>query len=179
MPKRARAKEKINLYGQIYEIKKPTVAEAMNYDRDVNNPDHNTVKVTVDFLNKLGLPKRTAYDIQAEHLSQLVEDLLGIYGRTTFMEFQLAKMASFYGWTHEYLMGMEAKVFMKYFRTIQVIEAQDQLASFTAHDWPNFKKGIRKEIFGKVEKLAKSVFPRKKVKFTKELLESIVNQHKR
>jgi len=176
MPKRAGPKELVNLYGEIYEIKSPTVADAMKFESDLSNSDDDKAEAAVGFLRKLGLPKKAIIGLEADHLTELIEELLGSNKRIRFKDYQLAKMASFYGWTDEYLTAMEAKKFMMYFKAIDAIEAQKQIANFTVADWSNLKKPMRKEIFSKVNKLARSVYPRKKVEFTKELLESIINQ---
>lgn len=176
---RVRAKEIIDLYGDRYEIKIPTVKEAMDFDRDLSNPDSDKLKITVGFLTKLGLPKKAIFDIEADHLSILIDTILGLRSKVSFTDFQLAKMARFYGWSHEYLCDMQAKVFMTYYRAISPIEASEQISQLTASDWPNLKDQKRKEIFNKLDKEARSVYPKKQVKFTKELLESIINQHTR
>ena len=176
---RVRAKEIIDLYGERYEIKIPTVKEAMEFDKDLSDPGSDKLKVTVGFLVKIGLPKKTIFDIEADHLSLIIDTILGLKNKVGFSDFQLAKMARFYGWDHEYLCNMQSKIFMSYYRAISPIEASEQINQLTASDWPNLKDIKRKEIFGKLDKEARSVYPKKQVKFTKELLESIINQHTR
>ena len=179
MPKRAGPKEKIDLYGEIYEIRKPTVADAMTYQEELSAENGESVKAAVNFLNRLGLPKKGAKELQADHLESLIESLLGNYDRPNVRSYQMAKMASFYGWTHEYIEGMNAKVFMMYFKAIEPLEAQKQLSMLTASDWPNLKKKARSELFKRIEKTAKAFLPKKKLTFTKESLEAIIKQHKK
>lgn len=179
MPKRARDKEKVNLYGEVYELKKPSIVQAMELDRIASEENADGSLALINFLASLGLPKKVAMDLEAEHLTELVKLLIGSDKRLSFKDYQLAKMANFYGWDHEYLVGMDAEVFLMYYKAIEPIEAQKQIARFTVGDWPNLKKSTRKEIFRNLNKVARSVIPRKKVKLSKELLESIISQYKR
>jgi len=169
----------INLYGRIIKLKNPTVAQAETYERNLTGSEDETLRATVEFLTVLGLEPVDAIGMDFSHITQLTEELLGVFGRIKFGEYKRAKVARFYGWTHDYIMGMGTADFMVYFKAIDPIQAQEQLASFTAADWSSLKQKARTEIYNNIDKLANSVFPKKKVELTNDFLQSVINQHKR
>lgn len=167
----------VDLYGERCFLKSPTVEDVIKFDEQINSGGDDNLKPIIEFLEGLGVRSGTVENFDFDDINPIVEALIGSGERVRFSDYQLGKMANFYGWTHEYLLSMESKVFMKYYKIIPVIESQNQINSFTAADWPNMKKEKRKELFNKLQKLAKAANPRKKVKFTKELLSSIINQN--
>lgn len=65
-----------------------------------------------------------------------------------------AKLASFYGWTHEYILGMSNDVALEYYEAITVIDAQDRMVDMNMADYPNMKKESRKKFFRQMRKQA-------------------------
>lgn len=95
--------------------------------------------------------------------------------KLTDLELKYAQAARFYGWDHEVIMSMEAIVFDKYYRAINVLSCRERLANMTNADWPNMKKEDRRPMFKKISKDAYPSENKKSLKFTAESLRELIN----
>ncbi len=69
---------KVNVYGNSYELTKPTVRQAEEIRvrmKDVG--EDSQVDVMVDFLSKCGLPTEVSDQMEVEHFVSLTEFLVG------------------------------------------------------------------------------------------------------
>ena len=73
----SRTKLKINLYGDLYEMKRPSVDESQNYARRVKDKDDGeSMELLKEFLENLGLPGKALGEMEIDHLTQLMEGLM-------------------------------------------------------------------------------------------------------
>lgn len=63
-------------------------------------------------------------------------------------------MASFYGWSIEYIESMPHGEVVEYYEAITVLEAQDRLVEMNISDYPNMNKENRRKYFRGMKKLA-------------------------
>ena len=71
---------KINLYGESFEMRKPTVKEAVAFQKQValcEKDDDKLARLT-DFFVGLGLDRKAADNMQLDHMVQLSETLSAI-----------------------------------------------------------------------------------------------------
>ena len=76
-----------------------------------------------------------------------------------------AKIAQFYGWSHEYIEEMPFSVALEYYQAITVIEAQERLIDLKIADYPRMLKADRNELFKKFNKMAYPDTMRKEMDF--------------
>lgn len=77
-----KTKVKVKIYGQDFELHKPTVGQVESLQKLNMNESSDQAKVfekICDFLNVLGLPKEFSQDMEIEHLTQLVNFLSGAF----------------------------------------------------------------------------------------------------
>ena len=77
----------------------------------------------------------------------------------------VAKMARFYGWSHEEILGISYNTFLMYYNAITVIEAQDNLVKMNLADYPNMKKEGRSNFYRQMRKNAYPVGLQKTIEF--------------
>lgn len=63
-------------------------------------------------------------------------------------------MASFYGWSHEYIEEMDYGIALEYYEAISVIEAQDALINMKVVDHPRANAESRKKFHRDMKKVA-------------------------
>lgn len=56
-----------------------------------------------------------------------------------------AKLAHFYGWTHDEVERLSFDMARQYFEAISVIKAQDNLITMNIADYPRMKDGSRRD----------------------------------
>lgn len=65
--------------GNEYELKAPTIRQVEKMQREAKGlKEENAIESTLNFLNDLGLPKKIAYDMEAEHLEIIVNEVSGV-----------------------------------------------------------------------------------------------------
>lgn len=68
---------KANIYGTVYELRRPTVAESQDYGKVANEKDdEKATEHLLELLAKCGLPKEIAREMEADHLVSLIESLM-------------------------------------------------------------------------------------------------------
>ena len=68
---------KATIYGESYEIRRPTVKEAQSYAKKMKDlDDEESTGALIKMLDGLGLPEKVAFGMEADHLIQLVDALL-------------------------------------------------------------------------------------------------------
>jgi len=73
-----RKKIKLSIYGQSYEIEKPTVTQSQAMQKRLDDcTDAEKLNVMVDLFDTLGLPKSVTEQMEMAHFSKLVEFLTG------------------------------------------------------------------------------------------------------
>ena len=77
----------------------------------------------------------------------------------------LAKLASFYGWSIEYIESMPHGEVVEYYEAITVLEAQDRLVEMNISDYPKMSKENRRKYFRSMKKLAHPAHLQKTVDF--------------
>lgn len=66
---------KIDLYGQSYEMRKPTVVEAVNFQKNLTGTESDQLSRLTDFFVSLGLPKEAIDQMEVEHLVTLAAEI--------------------------------------------------------------------------------------------------------
>lgn len=67
----------LDLYGKEYKISFPTVRQSQAYANSLNGKEDNeSIGLLADFLDSLGIPKDVVLDMESEHLTQLVQELM-------------------------------------------------------------------------------------------------------
>ena len=65
----------IDWKGDEYELRKPTVKETVDYSSSYAKSDKDNaekvLELTISHLNKLGLPKEVAYQMEMDHITQI------------------------------------------------------------------------------------------------------------
>lgn len=65
--------------GAEYVLKAPTIRQVEKMQREAKElKEENAIESTLNFLNDLGLPKKIAYDMEAEHLETIVNAVSGV-----------------------------------------------------------------------------------------------------
>jgi len=77
MMKFERQSLKIDIYGQVFEVTKPSVGMAQEYSNKAKNmSEEESADALLDLVEKCGVPKAVTKEMQADHLGQLIEALL-------------------------------------------------------------------------------------------------------
>ena len=77
MLKLQRTKLEIDVYGESYNLRRPTVEEQDNYGKEVKNLKENEqTAVLISLIDKCGLPKKIQLGMEAQHLLQVVSALM-------------------------------------------------------------------------------------------------------
>ena len=67
----------LNVYGNDYKLSFPSVKQTQDYAKKAKRAgDDESASMLVEFLDKLGLPKDISLEMEAEHLTQVVEALI-------------------------------------------------------------------------------------------------------
>ena len=76
--KKQRTKIKVDIYGEVFELRKPQVGEAefFNDDIDAMTPKEKFDK-TVEMMERFGLPMEKAKEMEMEHFNELVKLVMG------------------------------------------------------------------------------------------------------
>ena len=61
-------------------------------------------------------------------------------------DFKIAKVCKAYSWTYDYATSLPLNIFEKFFKCIEIIEAQDFLKECTISSWSDLKKEDRDRI---------------------------------
>ncbi len=69
-----RSQLELNVYGETYKIKFPTLGELASYEATAGE-NVNTIEMTASFLDKLGLPKKIVLGMEPSHVQKVVEAL--------------------------------------------------------------------------------------------------------
>ena len=67
---------KVKLNGQEYSLKEPSVKDIIGFQKEMKD-DKENIAHTVNFINKLGLPKDICEDLGLAKLKMLVEKITG------------------------------------------------------------------------------------------------------
>lgn len=66
------------IYGKEYRVNKPTVSQVRSFSREIKDKDpEEQDKMTTKFLADLGLPESESLEMEAEHLTALIEKVFG------------------------------------------------------------------------------------------------------
>jgi hypothetical protein len=76
--KKQRTKIKVDIYGEVFELRKPQVGEAEFFSGDIENlsPSEKFEK-TVEMMGRFGLPVEAAKKMELEHFNELVLMVMG------------------------------------------------------------------------------------------------------
>jgi hypothetical protein len=67
----------LKIYGEAFKMRFPTVGETREYAKHLKGSEEaDATESLLDFLEKLGLPKRVSEDMEADHLAELCEELM-------------------------------------------------------------------------------------------------------
>lgn len=68
---------RVNVYGNEYTLKFPTVKQSQDYASKVKGMnDSEATEALLDFIDNLGLPKNVSSDMESEHLTTLIQALV-------------------------------------------------------------------------------------------------------
>lgn len=65
-----------------------------------------------------------------------------------------ARIAHFYGWTDDYIMGCEYETIIEYYEAITVVDAQNRMVELSVSDYAGAKSETRKKLHRQFKKLA-------------------------
>ena len=90
----------------------------------------------------------------------------------------MARVARFYGWTHDYIRRLPFSVFRDYLNAIPAIEAHEQLTAINVSSFPHTKKEYRKKLIQNLKNTIRNTIKRKRnqLKSIDEINESIKKQ---
>lgn len=74
--KKQKTKIKVSLYGETYELHKPTVKDAEMFSQH-GDVEQNGLQYSKKFLAGLGLPEEISSEMELEHFQQLLDFVLG------------------------------------------------------------------------------------------------------
>jgi len=88
----------------------------------------------------------------------------------------MAKACKFYGWLWSEVENMNIGIFMRYYDSIEILEAQDLLVQYTLQDWSNLKKEVRQKMHRETHKKAYPKTWKKKKAVTLAELSNIIGK---
>lgn len=73
-----RTKIELELYGEVFNLRKPTFKEAREYREELTKlgSESDATVVIESFLEKMGLPKEKFQDLEFDHVNEIMEFLL-------------------------------------------------------------------------------------------------------
>lgn len=74
-----KSKVKVSIYGQEYEISKPTYGQSQKLQESLKDQgNEKSMKIMKDFVTSLGLPEECIDGMELEHFLQLIEFISGV-----------------------------------------------------------------------------------------------------
>ena len=72
-----RSKVEVKLYGEVYDMTKPSVKQAQSFGKKLQKAsDVESIGIIVDILDGCGLPRAVAEEMEVGHLKQLVDVIM-------------------------------------------------------------------------------------------------------
>lgn len=77
MKKFERTKQTIDIYGEVYNVSRPTFKRSLELGKQSDKKsDEESQELMLDFLEEMGIPKKVTMDMEVDHVTTLIEFLM-------------------------------------------------------------------------------------------------------